>query len=86
MSSAAAPKYLISKIGDPLFALFIGTSAAVTRVRREEREAGHSSQQTVKALNRYVLQEFLAGMGENIVVLARYISLEYVLILEFIGV
>ncbi|KAL1967265.1 hypothetical protein VTN77DRAFT_3311 [Rasamsonia byssochlamydoides] len=30
--------YLISKIGDPLFALFIGTSSALVRIRREQRE------------------------------------------------
>ncbi|RDW83093.1 hypothetical protein BP5796_04584 [Coleophoma crateriformis] len=52
MSAAAAPKYLISKIGDPLFALFIGATAAATRVRREEQEAGRSSAQTMEALNR----------------------------------
>ncbi|RDW71401.1 hypothetical protein BP6252_07964 [Coleophoma cylindrospora] len=52
MSAAAAPKYLISKVGDPLFALFIGAAAAATRIRREEQEAGHSSTQTMEALNR----------------------------------
>jgi len=33
-------KYLISRTADPLFALFIGLSAAAVRIRREERGAG----------------------------------------------
>ncbi|KAL2809543.1 hypothetical protein BJX63DRAFT_405306 [Aspergillus granulosus] len=32
------PVYLISKAADPLFALTIGASAALIRIRREERE------------------------------------------------
>ncbi|KAI5852212.1 hypothetical protein BZA05DRAFT_444755 [Tricharina praecox] len=32
--------YLISRAADPLFALFIGASAASIRIRREEAEAG----------------------------------------------
>ncbi|KAI5841478.1 hypothetical protein DFP73DRAFT_555890 [Morchella snyderi] len=35
-------KYLISKIGDPLFALFVGVGAAAVRVKREEEEAGRT--------------------------------------------
>ncbi|KJF60001.1 uncharacterized protein CIMG_12670 [Coccidioides immitis RS] len=38
MAPAVAYPYLISKFGDPLFALFIGTSAAYVRIRREHRE------------------------------------------------
>ncbi|KAL1869274.1 hypothetical protein Plec18167_007940 [Paecilomyces lecythidis] len=37
MSAASAP-YLLSKIGDPIFAFAIGTSAAFLRIQREERE------------------------------------------------
>lgn len=37
-----APTYLIGRIADPLFAIFIGTSAAATRILREEKEKkGH---------------------------------------------
>lgn len=38
MASTQSAKYLISRYGDPLFALFIGTSAAVVRIRKEETE------------------------------------------------
>ncbi|KAM3084265.1 hypothetical protein ACMFMG_001629 [Clarireedia jacksonii] len=42
-----APAYLISKVGDPLFALFIGISAAATRINREEKEQGRTTKQTI---------------------------------------
>ncbi|PQE22817.1 non-classical export 1 protein [Rutstroemia sp. NJR-2017a BBW] len=42
-----APAYLISKVSDPLFALFIGIGAAVTRINREEKEQGRTTKQTV---------------------------------------
>ncbi|KAL4875564.1 hypothetical protein BJY04DRAFT_201657 [Aspergillus karnatakaensis] len=32
------PVYLISKVADPLFAFVIGSSAALVRIRREEKE------------------------------------------------
>ncbi|CAK45129.1 uncharacterized protein An07g10000 [Aspergillus niger] len=32
------PVYLISKIADPIFALTIGTSAALLRIQRDQRE------------------------------------------------
>jgi len=35
-------QYLISRAADPLFALFIGVSAASLRIRREEAEAGRA--------------------------------------------
>ncbi|KAJ9309201.1 hypothetical protein DTO271D3_8964 [Paecilomyces variotii] len=38
MSAAASAPYLLSKIGDPIFALAIGASAAFVRIQREERE------------------------------------------------
>lgn len=48
-----APAHLISRIGDPIFAVFIGLSAAATRINREEKEQGCSTQQTVDAGLRY---------------------------------
>jgi Non-classical export protein 1 len=50
----APPTYLISKVADPFFALFIGLSAAAIRINREEKELGHSTQQTIDAGFRYV--------------------------------
>ncbi|KAJ5775980.1 uncharacterized protein N7511_000991 [Penicillium nucicola] len=32
------PVYLISRIADPLFALTMGVGAALTRIRRDQRE------------------------------------------------
>lgn len=48
-----APAYLISKVADPIFAAFIGLSAAATRIIREEKELGHSTQQTIDVGLRY---------------------------------
>jgi hypothetical protein len=48
------PTYLISRVADPIFALFIGLSAAATRINREEKELGHTTQQTIDAGLRYV--------------------------------
>ena len=48
-----APAHLISKVGDPIFALFIGLSAATTRISREEKEMGRTTQQTIDAGLRY---------------------------------
>ncbi|KAG4414500.1 hypothetical protein IFR04_012345, partial [Cadophora malorum] len=45
----APPAHLISRIGDPLFAIFIGVGAAATRINREEKEAGRSTGQTVES-------------------------------------
>lgn len=50
-----SPTHLISRVGDPLFALFIGLSAAATRISREEKEQGRSTQQTIDAGFRYGL-------------------------------
>lgn len=46
--------YLISKTLDPVFALFIGLSAAATRISREEKELGRTSEQTLEAFKRRV--------------------------------
>ncbi len=35
-----APTYIISRVADPIFALFIGVSAAATRINREQKEKG----------------------------------------------
>jgi len=52
------PAHLISKIGDPVFAIFIGLSAAVTRINREEKELGHSTKETLDSGFRYVHHYF----------------------------
>lgn len=44
-----APTYIISKVADPIFAVFIGLSAAATRINREGREEGVSTSETVAA-------------------------------------
>ncbi|KIM98847.1 hypothetical protein OIDMADRAFT_19877 [Oidiodendron maius Zn] len=44
-----APAYLISKVADPVFAIFIGLSAAATRINREEKELGRSTKDTINA-------------------------------------
>ncbi|PKS12137.1 hypothetical protein jhhlp_001435 [Lomentospora prolificans] len=42
-----APTYIISRTMDPIFALFIGVGAAVTRIRREEMEKGRTNREIV---------------------------------------
>ncbi|OLN95313.1 hypothetical protein CCHL11_04791 [Colletotrichum chlorophyti] len=49
---APPPVYVISKVADPIFALFIGLGAAATRINREEKEKGRTTQQTVAAAKR----------------------------------
>ncbi|RKF80867.1 hypothetical protein GcM1_189030 [Golovinomyces cichoracearum] len=41
--------YLISKFGDPIFAIFVGLTAAVIKIDRKEKELGHCSQETIEA-------------------------------------
>ena len=48
----APPAYIISKAADPFFALAIGIAAAVTRINREEKEKGKTTQQTMQSLQR----------------------------------
>lgn len=50
----AAPTYIISRVADPIFGVIIGLSAAATRINREEKEKGRTSQQTMEAMRRYV--------------------------------
>jgi hypothetical protein len=49
----AAPTYIISRVADPVFALFIGLSAAATRINREEKDKGRSTFETINAGLRY---------------------------------
>lgn len=49
-----APSYIISRAVDPIFAVFIGLSAAATRINREEKEKGRTTSQTVDAGFRHV--------------------------------
>ncbi|ROW04044.1 hypothetical protein VSDG_01104 [Cytospora chrysosperma] len=50
-----APTYIISKVADPIFAVFIGLSAAATRINREEKEKGRTTSETVNAGLRHVI-------------------------------
>ncbi|TGZ82867.1 hypothetical protein EX30DRAFT_369919 [Ascodesmis nigricans] len=56
-------RYLISRVGDPIFALFIGASAATLRIRREEIEAGRTPAEAVAALKRRVRYYVPEGWG-----------------------
>lgn len=49
----APPTYIISRAADPIFALFIGLSAAATRINREGKEQGRSTSETIDAGLRY---------------------------------
>ncbi|KAL8403711.1 hypothetical protein RB594_008820 [Gaeumannomyces avenae] len=48
------PTYIISRVADPIFAVFIGVSAAATRISREEKVKGKTSTDTMEALRRRV--------------------------------
>ncbi|CAC9886626.1 hypothetical protein D6C86_06672 [Aureobasidium pullulans] len=52
--SAPRYAYIISKNLDPVFALFIGGSAAVVRINRDEKEKGKSTQDTIESLKRRI--------------------------------
>lgn len=47
-----APAYIISRVADPIFAVFIGVSAAAMRINREEKEKGRTTQETMAAARR----------------------------------
>lgn len=49
----AAPTYIISRVADPIFAVFIGVSAAVTRINREEKSKGKTTSETIESGIRY---------------------------------
>jgi len=46
--------YLISKRLDPVFAIFVGTTSAWFKVRKDEQAKGRSVQETVDTLKRRV--------------------------------
>ena len=48
----APPAYIISRVADPIFGVFIGLSAAALRINREQKAAGKTRQQTVEAIRR----------------------------------
>lgn len=48
-----APTYIISRVADPIFAVFIGLSAAATRINREEKAKGKTTDETIQAGLRY---------------------------------
>lgn len=49
----AAPVYIISRVVDPIFAVFIGVSAAALRINREEKEKGRTTQEICQIARRY---------------------------------
>ncbi|KAI1506593.1 hypothetical protein F5X99DRAFT_403958 [Biscogniauxia marginata] len=50
----APPTYIISRAADPIFAVVMGLAAAATRINREEKEKGKTTQQTIDAAKRRV--------------------------------
>ncbi|KAI4870741.1 hypothetical protein F4820DRAFT_403225 [Hypoxylon rubiginosum] len=50
----APPTYIISRVGDPIFAVVIGLGAAATRINREQKDKGQTTQQTIEAAKRYI--------------------------------
>ncbi|KAL7941690.1 hypothetical protein V8C42DRAFT_348554 [Trichoderma barbatum] len=44
-----APTYIISRVADPIFAVVIGLSAAATRINREEKDKGKTTNETIQA-------------------------------------
>ncbi|POR38910.1 Uncharacterized protein TPAR_00909 [Tolypocladium paradoxum] len=44
-----APTYIISRVADPIFAVVIGVSAAATRINREEKTKGRTTNETIEA-------------------------------------
>ncbi|KAK6498597.1 hypothetical protein TWF481_011181 [Arthrobotrys musiformis] len=53
-AAAVAPTvpFLISRVGDPIFAVFIGSTAAFLRIRREEQDKGRPFNQLWPTLRR----------------------------------
>jgi len=49
-----APTYIISRVADPIFAMFIGLGAAAGRINREQKEKGKTTDQTIQDGLRYV--------------------------------
>ncbi|RMZ67083.1 non-classical export 1 [Pyrenophora seminiperda CCB06] len=47
-------QYIISKRLDPLFAISIGLAAALTRIKREEKEKGRNMAESMEVFRRRV--------------------------------
>ncbi|KAI1447463.1 hypothetical protein F5Y02DRAFT_416013 [Annulohypoxylon stygium] len=45
----APPTYIISRVADPIFAVLIGLGAAATRINREGKDKGKTTQQIFEA-------------------------------------
>ncbi|KAK0389764.1 hypothetical protein NLU13_3337 [Sarocladium strictum] len=43
-----APTYIISKVADPIFAVVIGLGAAASRINREQKEKGKTTEETIQ--------------------------------------
>lgn len=56
-----APTYIISRVADPIFAVVIGVSAAVTRINREEKSKGKTTNETIEAGLRYGRQTLVCS-------------------------
>jgi hypothetical protein len=54
MSAYPMYKYLISKYLDPIFAVAVGISAAMVRIRREELQKGRDASQAWSVLKRFI--------------------------------
>ncbi|KAK9426421.1 hypothetical protein AB5N19_00926 [Seiridium cardinale] len=48
----APATYIISRVADPIFAVVIGLGAAATRINREEKEKGQTTEQTIESAKR----------------------------------
>ncbi|CRK34562.1 hypothetical protein BN1708_006397 [Verticillium longisporum] len=61
-----APTYIISRVADPIFALAIGLGAAVTRINREEKDKGRSTQETIGIAKSQYPTTDTAGAGASV--------------------
>ncbi|KAK5120052.1 hypothetical protein LTR85_006533 [Meristemomyces frigidus] len=57
--------YLISKAIDPVFAMGVGIAAAAVRINREEKEKGHSTQETLNTFKRRTSKLFEKDSGSE---------------------
>ncbi|EMT68200.1 hypothetical protein FOQG_02316 [Fusarium oxysporum f. sp. raphani 54005] len=61
-----APTYIISRAADPIFGVLIGLSAAATRINREEKDKGRTTQQTLEAARRIDELDFLPSLRDYV--------------------
>ncbi|KAI1632628.1 hypothetical protein F4809DRAFT_645250 [Biscogniauxia mediterranea] len=54
--AVAPPAYIISRRADPIFAIAMGLAAAAMRINRDEKREGKTTQQTIQAAKRRVIQ------------------------------